>query len=306
MKPTLLVLAAGMGSRYGGLKQMDPIGPSGETLLDYAVFDAMKAGFGSVTFVIRRDFEDAFKKRVDDSFGKSVEVRYAFQSMDDLPGGRKVPEGRAKPWGTAHAVRAARDVVNEPFAMINADDFYGRDAYVQMASLLNEFNQSRTPLAEERVAMVGYRLDRTLSENGSVARGICKCDADGNLMTVTEHTKIAAEGDGIFSTLPDGSKVRLVGDEAVSMNFWGFPPSLFAILEEQFGGWLDQHINEPKGEWYVPLVVNTLLEQKRAKCKVLNTSASWFGVTYREDRPGTVAAVAALTRDGVYPERLWK
>lgn len=307
MKPTLLVLAAGMGSRYGGLKQLDPVGPSGETILDYSVYDAIRAGFDKVVFVIRHDFEEAFKERVKASFGGRIAVEYAFQELSDLPGGRKVPEGRAKPWGTAHAVRAARDVVNAPFAMINADDFYGRDSFVRVAERLSSLSASRTPGAVEPICMAGYGLANTLSENGSVARGICDVTPDGRLRTVTEHTKIAREADGnVYSTLPDDTKVRLTGDETVSMNFWGFTPALFTLMEEQFGAWLDAHEGQLKAEWYIPLVVNTLLEQKRAAVDVLKVSSRWFGVTYREDKPATVAAIRKLIDDGVYPSNLWK
>ena len=306
MKPTLLVLAAGMGSRYGGLKQMDPVGPAGETILDYSVYDAIQAGFDRVVFVIRHDFEDAFKERVEKSFGGKIKVEYAFQDMNDLPGDRKAPADRVKPWGTGHAVRAARDVVDAPFAVINADDFYGRDAYVQMGKFLETLSASRDPKDVEQLSMVGYNLDLTLSENGSVARGICTVNADGNLETVTEMTKIARENGSLGNAEPDGSRTPLTGDETVSMNFWGFSPALFTLMETQFGGWLDEHEGQLKAEWYIPLVVNTLLEQKRATVKVLKTSASWFGVTYREDRPTTVAAIRKLVDAGTYPASLWK
>ena len=307
MKPTLLVLAAGMGSRYGGLKQLDPVGPSGETILDYSVYDAIQAGFDKVVFVIRHDFEEAFRERARNSFDGHIRVEYAFQDLNDLPGGRKAPADRVKPWGTAHAVRAARDVVDAPFAMINADDFYGRDSYVQLAKHLSGLSASRTPKPVESICMAGYNLTQTLSENGSVARGICEVDPYGKLITVTEHTKIAREADGIvYSTLPDESKMRLNGDEIVSMNFWGFTPALFTLMEEQFGAWLDAHEGQPKAEWYIPLVVNTLLEQKRAAVDVLKVSSRWFGVTYREDKPTTVAEIRKLIDAGLYPDNLWK
>lgn len=306
MKPTLLVLAAGMGSRYGGLKQLDPVGPSGETILDYSVYDAIQAGFDKVVFVIRHDFEEAFKERVNKSFAGHIKVEYAFQDMNDLPGGRKAPAERTKPWGTAHAVRAARDVVKAPFAMINADDFYGRDPYVKLASFLSKLSDSRTPQPVESICMAGYNLTQTLSENGSVARGICDVSADKKLITVTEHTKIAREADGVvYSTQPDESKVVLTGNETVSMNFWGFTPALFTLMEEQFGEWLDAHEGQLKAEWYIPLVVNTLLGQKRATVDVLNVDARWFGVTYREDKPTTIAEIRKLIDAGVYPENLW-
>ena len=307
MKPTLLVLAAGMGSRYGGLKQLDPVGPSGETILDYSVYDAVRAGFGKVVFVIRHDFEEAFKERVKASFGGRIAVEYAFQELSDLPGGRKVPEGRAKPWGTAHAVRAARDVVDAPFAMINADDFYGRDSFMRVAERLSSLSASRTPGAVEPICMAGYGLANTLSENGSVARGICDVAPDGRLRTVTEHTKIAREADGVIrSALPDGTSMALTGDETVSMNFWGFTPALFTLMEEQFPRWLDANSDNLKAEWYIPLVVNTLLGEVRAVVDVLSVTSRWFGVTYREDKPATTAAIRALVAEGEYPESLWR
>ncbi len=306
MKPTLLVLAAGMGSRYGGLKQMDPVGPSGETILDYSVYDAIQAGFDKVVFVIRHDFEEAFRKLAAEKYQGKIKVDFAFQDLTDLPGGRTPPEGREKPWGTGHAVRAARDVIDAPFAMINADDFYGRDPYIKLANFLSKLSDSRTPQPVESICMAGYNLCQTLSENGSVARGICEVDADGKLVTVVERTKIAQEADGLFNTEADGSKLALTGNEKASMNFWGFTPALFTLMEEQFGAWLDEHGNELKSEWYIPLVVNTLLDQKRATVDVLNVDSRWFGVTYREDRPQTVAEIRKLVDAGVYPENLWK
>ena len=306
MKPTLLVLAAGMGTRYGGLKQIDPVGPSGETLLDYAVYDAMQAGFGGVAFVIRKDFEAAFKERVDKSFGPHVPVAFAFQDLNDLPGGRKAPADRVKPWGTGHAIRAARNVVNTPFAVINADDFYGRDAYVQLGRFLSTLSDSREPKPVEDFAMAGYLLRQTLSENGSVARGICEVNAERKLVAVTEHTKIAREGDRILSAEPDGSTVEFTGEETASMNIWGFSPALFTLMEEQFGPWLDEHEGQLKAEWYIPLIVNNLVHAGKATVEVVKTTARWFGVTYREDRPTTVAEIRRLIDAGVYPEKLWK
>lgn len=295
-----------MGSRYGGLKQMDPVGPSGETILDYSVYDAIQAGFDKVVFVIRHDFEEAFRKLAAEKYHGRIKVEFAFQEMTDLPGGRKPPAERAKPWGTAHAVRAARNVVDAPFAMINADDFYGRDPYVKLASFLSGLSASRDPQPVEKICMAGYNLTQTLSENGSVARGICQVDAGGKLVTVVERTKIARDAQGVFNTEPDGSRLPLTGDEIASMNFWGFTPALFTLMEEQFGAWLDAHAAEPKAEWYIPLVVNTLLAQGRATVDVLNVNSRWFGVTYREDRPATVAEIRKLVDAGVYPESLWK
>jgi hypothetical protein len=306
MKPTLLVLAAGMGSRYGGLKQLDPVGPSGETILDYSVYDAIQAGFGKVVFVIRRDFEEAFRKFAAEKYQGRIDVDFAFQDIADLPGGRTPPPGRAKPWGTAHAVRAARDVVDAPFAMINADDFYGRDPFRKLAAFLSGLSASREPQPVEKICMAGFPLSQTLSENGSVARGICDVTHDGQLRAIVERTKIARDERGVFNAEPDGSRLDLTGDEAVSMNFWGFTPALFTLMEGQFAEWLDAHGQEEKAEWYIPFVVNTLLAQGRATVDVLPVASRWFGVTYREDRPGTVAAINALVEKGEYPKSLWK
>lgn len=307
MKPTLLVLAAGMGSRYGGLKQMDPVGPSGETILDYSVYDAIQAGFDKVVFVIRHDFEEAFRKLAAEKYQGRIKVEFAFQELTDLPGGRTPPEGREKPFGTAHAVRAARNVIDAPFAMINADDFYGRDAYVKLAAFLSEQSASREPKEVEKICMAGYGLKMTLSENGSVARGICHVDGDGKLVNVVERTKIAREDDGeVYNTEADGSKTKLSENDIASMNLWGFTPALFTLMEEQFTSWLDEHGNELKSEWYIPLVVNTLLAEKKATVDVINVNSRWFGVTYREDRPQTVAEIRKLIDAGEYPDNLWK
>lgn len=306
MKPTLLVLAAGMGSRYGGLKQLDPVGPSGETILDYSVYDAIRAGFGKVAFVIRHDFEEAFRKLADEKYRGRIKVDFAFQDLADLPGGRKPPAARVKPWGTAHAVRAARDVVDTPFALINADDFYGRNAFEAIAAHLGKCPSSRTPGPVEPVCMAGFRLAQTLSENGSVARGVCDVSPDGKLRGVVERTKISRTAEGVFNEEPDGSKLRLSPDDIVSMNFWGFTPAIFPLMESMFGEWLDAHGGEEKSEWYIPFVVNELLEKGRAEVDVLRVDSRWFGVTYREDKPTTVAAIRGLVDGGAYPRNLWK
>jgi len=295
-----------MGSRYGGLKQLDPVGPSGETILDYSVYDAIRAGFGKVVFVIRRDFEEAFRKLAAEKYQGRVAVDFAFQDVADLPGGRTPPPGRVKPWGTAHAVRAAREVVDTPFAMINADDFYGRDPFQKLAAFLSGLSASREPQPVEKICMAGFALSQTLSENGSVARGICDVAPDGRLRAIVERTKIARDEGGVFNAEPDGSRLALTGDKAVSMNFWGFTPALFTLMEEQFGTWLDAHGQEEKAEWYIPFVVNTLLAQGKATVDVLPVASRWFGVTYREDRPGTVAAIKTLVDKGEYPQSLWK
>lgn len=306
MKPTLLVLAAGMGSRYGGLKQVDPVGPGGETLMDYAVYDALQAGFGRVVFVIRQDFAEAFRQRVAASFGSFLPVDYAFQETDDLPGGRRPPRERAKPWGTAHAVRAARAVVREPFAAINADDFYGRDAFARLGAFLASASSALRPAACEQLAMVGYQLRQTLSEHGSVARGICTVAGDGRLVSIVEHTRIEERAGTIASAQADGGVLTLTGTETVSMNMWGLTPALFTLMEEQFEAWLDRNGGNPKAEWYMPLVVDTLIAARRAQVRVLPTESRWFGVTYREDRERTVAAIGKLIAAGVYPAHLWR
>ena len=301
MKPTLVVLAAGMGSRYGGLKQVDPVGPSGEAILDYSVFDAMRGGFGKVVFIIRHDFEDEFKSKVGAKYEGLLPVDYCYQDIADLPAPFKVPEGRSKPWGTAHATRAARSVVHEPFAVINADDFYGRDAFAKLGAFLS------SPSAEDgtlHFAMVGYRLDLTLSENGSVARGVCDVAPDGTLRGVREMTKLVRAGDVAENREnPDApDKVPLAA--RVSMNLWGFTPGLFTELEKRFPEWLAVNGSKEKSEWYIPFVVDELIHEGKADCRVLPTDSSWFGVTYREDRPYVVSEIAKLVAAGEYPANL--
>jgi hypothetical protein len=302
MKPTLLVLAAGMGSRYGGLKQMDPMGPCGETVLDYSVFDAIRAGFGKVVFIIREDFADAFKDSVGARFAGRIEVDYAFQKLDDLPLGFRVPEGRTKPWGTAHAVRAARHVTQGPFAVINADDFYGADAYQSVARW---FASTAGDAAKDHYAMVGYPLRNTLSDHGSVNRGICQTDADGLLTEVEEVVDIARDADGIArGTALDGSRLEIADRCPVSMNFWGFTRPFFDQLEEHFTAFLREKGGEQKSECYIPTVVDDLIRRGTADCRVLDTTSSWFGVTYPEDKPHVVASIAKLVAAGDYPSPL--
>jgi NDP-sugar pyrophosphorylase family protein len=301
-KPTLVVLAAGMGSRYGGLKQVDAVGPSGEAILDYSVFDALRAGFGKVVFIIRRDIEEAFRTQIGAKYAGSVPVEYCFQDGNDLPAPYAPPPGRVKPWGTAHALRAARAVVKEPFALINGDDFYGRDAFRRLAAFLTDEPDGGDAL---HFAMVGYRLDQTLSENGTVARGICTVDGDGLLKGVRERTKLARSGDAIENRDADGTVETFAPDTRVSMNCWGFRPGVFAELERLFPSWLAEHGNEEKSEWYVPFVVDDLIREGRADCRLLPTDASWFGVTYREDKPSVVEQIGRLVEAGEYPRRLF-
>ena len=301
MKPTLVVLAAGMGSRYGGLKQVDPVGPSGEAILDYSVFDAHRAGFGKVVFIIRKDFEAEFKEKVGSRYEGILPVEYGYQDIGDLPAPFTVPADRAKPWGTAHAIRAARDVVKEPFAAINADDFYGSDAFAKLAAFLQR------PAVEDgrfHFAMVGYRLDLTLSDNGSVARGICRVDG-GKLESVTEMTKLVRVPGGAENREDEANPVKLTGEERVSMNLWGFTPELFAALEDRFPAWLEKNAAEPKSEWYIPFVVDELIHEGKADVEVLPTDSNWFGVTYREDKPFVTAEIGKLVAAGEYPQSLF-
>ena len=300
MQLTLLILAAGMGSRYGGLKQLDPMGPNGETVLDYSVYDAIRAGFGKVVFVIRRDFEEAFKSAVGTKFEHKIKVDYAFQDLEDLPEGYTVPEGRQKPWGTAHAVRAARDKIDTPFAVINADDFYGQDAYVQIARYFSKV----TEMDQLQLCMVGYPLENTLSEHGSVNRGICRVK-DGILVSVEEHLEIQSDSSGRISAVTsDKTTVELSPKLLVSMNFWGFTPALFSEIENRFTQFLKNHGREIKSECYLPDIINTLIQSGETECAVIETTSTWFGVTYPDDKPFVQTSIADLVKKGFYPEKL--
>jgi UTP-glucose-1-phosphate uridylyltransferase len=301
MKPTLLVLAAGMGSRYGGLKQMDPMGPSGETVLDYSVYDAIRAGFGRVVFIIREDFAEAFKASVGARFASRIAVDFVFQKLDDLPDGFTVPEGRQKPWGTAHAIRAARHAVKEHFAVINADDFYGRDAYARAVVFVAQLPAGVT----DEIAMVGYPLVNTLSDHGHVNRGVCKTDSLGNLSQVEEFLQIQREPDGsVRGNGLDGSRQVIPVTSLVSMNFWLFGPDFFDQLEMEFTRFLRDAGGQLKSECYIPSVVDRLISVGGVKCPVLCTEGQWFGVTYPEDKPNVVGSILALVKAGEYPTRL--
>jgi Nucleotidyl transferase len=295
--PSLLVLAAGMGSRYGGLKQIDPVGPSGETIMDYSIYDALRAGFGKVVFVIRKDIEEPFKHTVGARFSRHVAVEYAYQQLEALPAGFSVPEGRTKPWGTTQAILSAGEVIKEPFAAINADDFYGAESY----RALGDHLRSGTP----DYAMIGFVLRNTLSDFGSVARGICVKDGQGFLQSIVERTSIERDGNGAQCVDAAGSRVRLSGDEDVSMNIWGFTPRIFAQLETVFEDFLGTYGSDLRAECYLPNSVNQLVQLGLARVRVLSTSDPWFGVTYREDRPRVVDSIGRLVRSGRYPERLW-
>lgn len=301
-KPTLLVLAAGMGSRYGGVKQIDKLGPNGETIIDYSIYDALRAGFGRVVFVIRKSIEDDFKEVIFNKYKGHAEVDYVLQELEFLPEGFKCPAERIKPWGTAHAILMAKGKINGFFAVINGDDFYGAHAFQTMAEYLNSLSIEND---SDMYSMVAYRLSHTLSENGSVSRGVCQADADGFLTGVREYTKISRTEDGIAHTNDDGSRVPLDADTLVSMNFWGFHPSLFDHIERIFKEFLKENLNQSKAECYIPSVVDELIRSGQARVKVLKTDAEWFGITYQEDRPGVVRSFRNLYNEGVYPEHLW-
>ena len=299
MKPTLLILAAGMGSRFGGLKQVEPVGPNGEAIIDYTIFDAIRAGFGKVVFIIRESFADAFREKFDAKLAGKIEVEYVYQELDNLPAGFSLPEGREKPWGTAHAILVAKDVIGEPFCALNADDFYGRNAYKVMADFLNASKD------EKEYSMVGYRLDNTLSEFGSVSRGICSVDENSNLQKIVETTKILKKDNAVISIEPDGSETQLTGKEPASMNIWGFKPSIFTTLEEKFVTFLKNEIDKPKSEMYIPSVVFEMIDEGKASVKVLEADSPWFGVTYKEDKPFVIEKIQKLIDAGEYPEKLW-
>jgi dTDP-glucose pyrophosphorylase len=297
MPETLVILAAGMGSRYGGLKQLDPIGPGGETLMDYSVYDALRAGFSKLVFVIRYDMEAQFKSTIGQKFERRVQVQYAYQELEHLPAGFSVPAGRAKPWGTGHAVLAAAEVIQEPFAVINADDFYGSTSFRTLGEQLRS--------GDPDYAMVGFVLRNTLSEFGSVARGVGRVNAEGFLENVTEMTRIEKDGDRARHTDAAGQTRPLSGDEVVSLNMWGFLPSLFPRLKEEFSEFLRQHGNDPKAEFYIPTAVNKMVQTGQARVKVLRTPDRWFGITYRQDRDSVLAGLNELIDRGEYPARLW-
>ena len=307
-KPTLVVMAAGMGSRYGGLKQIDKLTPQGEILLDFSLYDAMMAGFERVVFVIKEENEQDFRALIDERAGRFLEVRYAFQKLDDLPEGFEVPEGRVKPWGTAHAVYSARDLIDGPFVVINADDYYGPGAFAQVYDYL-EANPAG-------YCMAGYRLSNTMTENGSVARGVCEVSEDGVLKNVTERLQIrwaeaedGAPGDRVVCASDDGKGLLdLPADATVSMNFWGFPAAMMDALAVRFPEFLTRALvgNPLKGEFFLPSVVKSLIDDEDAMVRVLTSPDRWFGVTYKEDRQTVVDSLQSMKDKGLYPEKLWK
>ncbi|MPM87700.1 hypothetical protein SDC9_134800 [bioreactor metagenome] len=301
MDKTLVLLAAGMGSRYGGLKQLDALGPGGATLMDYSVYDALRAGFTRVVFIIRREMEMEFKQVIGARYAGHVALEYAFQELTDLPDGFVPPAERTKPWGTAHALYAARHVVDTPMAVINADDFYGRDSFRSLGCYLDQQSAAGGLYG----AMCGFKVANTLSENGTVSRGVCAVSG-GNLAGVVEHTRILRDAAGrIVSQFEDGTEAVLAPDTLVSMNFWGFSPAIFPELEALLRKFLADRGSELKSEFYVPSVADALIQAHRMTVKMLTSDASWFGVTYREDRPGTMAALRRMTEQGEYPEKLF-
>ena len=299
MKPTLVVMAAGMGSRYGGLKQIDPIGPTGEFVIDYSVFDALRAGFGKVVFVIRRDIEQAFKEAVEPHFRGRLPVDYAFQALDAIPAGFTVPEGRSKPWGTGQAILACRDVVHEPFGVINADDFYGRASFEVLAQGLN-----RRALTDTDYILIGFGVANTLSEHGAVSRGVCEVDSRNRLTKIVERVKIERRG-GPIQVEIDGAWHNLPENTPVSMNMWGFTPALFEDIDREFRTFLQTQVTNPKSESYIPATVDSLIQQGRASVEVLDSPDAWLGMTYPEDKPTVGAGIRKLIAAGQYPERLW-
>lgn len=301
MKPTLFVLAAGMGSRYGGLKQLDGLGPNGETIMDYSIYDAIKSGFGKLVFVIRKSFEEEFVNKIASKYSKHIPVEIVFQELTDLPEGFTVHPERVKPWGTNHAVLRGKDVINEPFAVINADDFYGRDAFEKLAGFLNNLENS-----ENHYCMVGYRLQNTLSESGAVARGICDTDENGFLKSIVERTHIEKKDGKIQYKDAENYWFELGENTPVSMNMWGFTPDYFKYSAEYFIKFLELNQSNLKAEYFIPLMVDHLIMNKTADVKVLDTTSKWFGVTYAEDRDSVVAKLQNLVDKGEYPTPLWK
>ena len=304
-EPILVLLAAGMGSRYGGLKQIDPVGPNGEILMDYSLYDAREAGFKRVIFIIKKQDEEAFDEAIGNRIKKYFEVRYAYQDLDDLPEGYENPEGREKPWGTSHAVLAARDLIDAPFCVLNADDYYGREAFEMIYKVLTEYEEKDTP----EYTMIAYQLMKTLSDHGHVARGVCKVDDDGYLKEIVERTKIIKTEDGASFSEDDGETWEpLDPDSIVSMNFWGFGPSLIDFLKEGFPPFLDKALRENpmKAEYLLPTSVGNLMEAGKVVVKTMACPEKWYGVTYKQDKPVVVEAIQKMIDAGKYPSPLWE
>jgi len=299
MKPTLLILAAGMGSRYGGIKQMDSFGPSGETIIDYSIYDAIRSGFGKVVFIIREDFAEDFKDLFEPKLKGKIKTEYVMQEMDSYTEGFHSLVERTKPWGTAHAVLCAKEVINEPFAVINADDFYGRDAFEKAAAFLT------SEVSPKKYCIIGYLLSKTLSENGTVSRGVCDVDANGNLVSIAERTKIFPEDDNIYY-VENGLRVPVPPETPVSMNFWGFDPNVFDFIQKLFIRFLKENVNNPKAEFFIPIIGDAFIREDKGDIKVIPTFSQWFGVTYKEDAPAVRKDIEELIKNGEYPERLYE
>lgn len=301
MKPTLLILAAGMGSRYGGLKQMDQVGPSGEAIIDYSIYDAIRAGFEKVTFIIRKNIEKEFREVFENKLRGKIETEFIFQELEMVPAGISFSPERVKPWGTAHAVWVARDYIREPFVVINADDFYGAGSYQTIADYLMQDGI----VSSSDYGMVGYQVRHTLSDFGSVTRGVCEATDDDFMKAVVERTEIDKEGQKIYYNDEIEGKVLLSGDELVSMNFWGFTPTVFDHFEKAFTNFIRENSGKPKTELYIPKVINDLVAEDLASVRILPSRDQWFGVTYREDKPVAVEHISKLVGQGVYPDNLW-
>lgn len=298
MKPTLLILAAGMGSRYGGNKQMDAFGPNGETIIDYSIYDAIRSGFGKVVFIIRESFAEEFKNQFESKLKGKIQTEYVMQEMDSYIENFEFPEERKKPWGTAHAVLCAKDVIHEPFAVINADDYYGRDGFEKAVKFLNE------EVSAKKYCVIGYQLSKTISENGSVSRGVCEVDFEGNLTGINERKKVFPENGKIFYT-ESAINVPMPADTPVSMNFWGFYPNVFDYIQKLFIKFLRENANNLKAEFFIPTIVDAYITEGKGKVKVIPTSAQWFGVTYKEDAANVKESIQALIEAGVYPKHLF-
>lgn len=300
MDLTLLVLAAGMGSRYGGLKQLDQVGPSGETIIDYSVYDAIEAGFNKIVFIIRRDIEKEMKELLFDKYSKKIQIEYVFQELDNIPEGVELPADRVKPWGTGHAVLMAKDVINEPFVVINADDFYGKSAF----KVVSDYMKSNQDDLKGKNCMAGYLLKNTLSDFGHVSRGVCKINDNNELIEITERTQIELKDNKIIAN-DNGNDLELDGEVFCSMNFWAFTPDVFPELESEFKSFIVDNISNLKSEYYIPSIVSHQINNKLATVKVLEATDQWFGVTYKEDKPYVIEKIKNLTLAGEYPEKLW-
>ncbi|SKA07068.1 sugar phosphate nucleotidyltransferase [Sediminibacterium ginsengisoli] len=299
MKPTLVILAAGMASRYGSMKQIESFGPAGETIMDYSIYDAIRAGFGKIVFIIREEFAEQFKSIFEPKLNGKIATDYVFQHLEDYTGGRTLPAERTKPWGTAHAVLCCKGKVNEPFAVINADDYYGRDAFVKAYDFLT------TQCNEQTYCIIGYELKKTLSDNGTVSRGVCEVDADNNLTDINERTKIYRNDQGVITYEDEAGAHEVSEDSLVSMNYLCFAPGFIDLCEEQFNVFLDAHMNEPKAEFFIPTATKYFIQSGKGNVKVIPTTAQWFGVTYKEDAPSVQASINALVAEGEYPASLW-